>query len=248
MPKTCLLAHSEFSLLAGVPPIPALVSHAKRLGYQSLALTDTNRMSGLILFYEECIQQGIKPILGVDLQETSDPAYHVTLLARNDEGYGDLCELITRQQMQGAGFSFKEHFQKPWPNLFLLSTSLKALKLLCKCPNRDRLYGSLIRHSPEGRMNSREVEAFCNQEGISLVAVGDSWFLEKKEHEIHRILRAIDLNSTLSRLRPGETQPEGAWLRSPAEMESLFNDRIDALGLADSLGGNAIPNLQWENG
>src|SRR5207244_117191 len=133
--------------------------------------------------------------LGVELREVKDTELQVTLLARNAEGYGDLCELISRRQMQGAAFSLSNAFKEPWPNLFLFSSSLKTLRLLSQSPNRERLQGSLIRHSPEARARSREVEAFCDREGLPIVAVGDSWFLEKKDHEIHRILRAIDLNS-----------------------------------------------------
>ena len=235
MPQALLHAHSEFSLLAGVPSIPALVSRAQELGYRSVALTDVNHMSGLILFHEECERQSIKPILGVELREAKDTELRLTLLARNDEGYGDLCEIITRRQMQETAFSIVHEFEKPWPNLFLFSDSLKMLRLLSQGINRERLYGALIRHSSETRTKSREIETFCDLHGIPTMASGDCWFLEKRDHEVHRILRAIDLNSTLSRLRPDETEPDGAWMHSPAEMESLFDDRPKTLALTDTL-------------
>src|SRR6185295_13234975 len=110
---THLHVHSEFSLLSGVPRIGELVARAKSLGMNALALTDRNRMSGLILFYDACRAAGIKPILGIELDEPSrsaaalnQGAETVVLLARNAEGYGDLCELATRRMKDADTFAF----------------------------------------------------------------------------------------------------------------------------------------------
>src|SRR6185436_20603590 len=112
-----LHVHSEFSLLSGVPRIRELVARAKAQGMSALALTDRNRMSALLLFYEECHRHGIKPILGVELDEPSrqvnPTAETVVLLARNADGYGDLCELITRRQKDANTFDFATAFARP---------------------------------------------------------------------------------------------------------------------------------------
>ena len=78
-----LHCHSVFSFHAGVCTVKELVHRAKTLGMQSVALTDTNRMSGLILFYLECVQQGIKPILGVERTNPREAGEHIVLLAKN---------------------------------------------------------------------------------------------------------------------------------------------------------------------
>ncbi len=226
---THLHVHSEYSLLSGVPRIEELVAKAKSLGMPALALTDTNRMSGLILFYQACRAANIRPILGVELSEASHPKETVVLLAKDAEGYGDLCELTTRRQKDPASFSFVRAFAQDWPQLIFLTASLRCLRILAAGPNRPRLYGELLRHFPEARALSRELEDLCDTEGIPMVASGDCLFLEPSDHEVHRILRAIDLNSTLSRLRPGETDPPGAWFRSPDQMAGLFHDHPEAL-------------------
>ena len=224
-----LHVHSEYSLLSGVPAIKDLVARAKALGFTSLALTDTNRMSGLILFHNECRAHGIKPILGVELNEASRPGETVVVLARTTQGYGDVCELITRRQKDAAGFTFREAFATAWPDLTILTAFPRHLKTLHEGPNRTRLYGELLRHSPEARERGKAIEALCEAWKLPVAAAGDCRFLLPADHEVHRILRAIDLNSTLSRLKPGETAPEGAWLRSEAQMAELFHDRPDAL-------------------
>jgi len=45
----------------------ALLSQAKELGYDSLAITDHGVMYGVIEFYETCLREGIKPILGCEV-------------------------------------------------------------------------------------------------------------------------------------------------------------------------------------
>ena len=64
-----LHAHSVFSFHAGVSSVRDLVGRAKDLGMPAVGLTDIDRMSGLILHYEECRRQGIRPILGAELTE-----------------------------------------------------------------------------------------------------------------------------------------------------------------------------------
>ena len=228
-PFAHLHVHSEYSLLSGVPAIKDLVARAKALGMKSLALTDSNRMSGLILFHNECRAHDIRPILGVELNEASRPGETVVLLARNAKGYGDLCEIITRRQKDAAGFAFAHTFAQEWPDLYLLTAFPRHLKTLHEGPNRLRLYGELQRHSAETRERGKAVEALCEAWKLPVAASGDCRFLVKADHEVHRILRAIDLNSTLSRLKPGETAPEGAWMRSEDQMAELFHDRPDAL-------------------
>jgi DNA polymerase-3 subunit alpha len=81
MPFVSLHTHSVFSFHAGVCVIPELVARAKALGMKSIALTDTDRMSGLILFYLECQRQGVKPLLGVELTRPGAPHENIVLLA-----------------------------------------------------------------------------------------------------------------------------------------------------------------------
>ena len=234
-PFAHLHVQSEFSFLSGVPAIRDLVAKAKALQMLALALTDTNRMSGLILFYKACKAVGIRPILGVALSEAARPEETLVLLARSDKGYGDLCELTTRRQRDGMAFTFARAFSEEWPELFFLTAAPRCLKTVAAGPNRPRLYGELWRHFPESRALSRELEELCAMEKVPMVATGDCRFLERSDYELHRILRAIDLNSTLSRLKSGETAPPGAWFRSEAQMAELFHDRPEALANAAAI-------------
>ena len=98
-------SYSHFSLLSAVPKIPALIQDAKNKGYKAIALTDEDTTSGLVEFYDACLKQEIKPILGVTLRiattlEQSGFQRHagfskIALLAKNEPGYKNILELVT---------------------------------------------------------------------------------------------------------------------------------------------------------
>ncbi len=94
-----LHTHSEYSLLDGANRISDLVAHVKRLGMDSLAVTDHGNMHAAWSFYEEAKAQQIRPILGFEAylaygprQAREKPAWapaaysHLVLLARNRAG------------------------------------------------------------------------------------------------------------------------------------------------------------------
>ena len=61
-----LHVHTEFSLLDGVARIGKLVDITKERGWKAVAITDHGNMYGTLMFYEECIKNNIKPILGCE--------------------------------------------------------------------------------------------------------------------------------------------------------------------------------------
>ncbi|MCL6494293.1 MAG: PHP domain-containing protein, partial [Ignavibacterium sp.] len=83
--------HSNYSLLNGACSIEELISKAFNLKFSSLCLTDTNGMYGLIKFYKECTNAGIKALLGAQLDESIDQNKYVILIAKNNAGFSDLC-------------------------------------------------------------------------------------------------------------------------------------------------------------
>lgn len=80
-----LHCYSAYSLGEGTAKPQALVSRARQLNMQALALTDRGNFYGLVPFYLHAQKAGIKPVVGmvVDLDDGSS----LTLLARNMDGY-----------------------------------------------------------------------------------------------------------------------------------------------------------------
>ncbi len=90
-----LKLHTEYSLLEGVGKIDEYLERAKKLGMKELAITDT-AMFGVVEFYKKAYKKGIKPIIGLELFMDglfSEGEFSITLLAKNQAGYKNLCKL-----------------------------------------------------------------------------------------------------------------------------------------------------------
>ena len=111
-PFTHLHVHSHYSLLEALPKIPELVKKAKKSGMKALALTDSGNLYGAIEFYKECLEQEIKPIIGVDFyvaartrhdkeHRVDNERTRLVLLAENIAGYHNLLKLVTHSYLEG---------------------------------------------------------------------------------------------------------------------------------------------------
>ena len=106
-----LHTHDGHSIRDGYSTIEELVSRAKELHYEALALTNHGTVSGLIPFYNECHKQGIKPILGCEMYYVHDvnlnesPMYHMLFLAKDLVGYKNLMKLDT--------IAYRQFYKKP---------------------------------------------------------------------------------------------------------------------------------------
>ena len=80
-----LHVHSEYSLADSLFKVKDLVNRAAAGGMPAVALTDRNNLFALVKFFEACMGQGVKPIMGAEVlvQETpQEGAERVLLLAR----------------------------------------------------------------------------------------------------------------------------------------------------------------------
>ncbi|GAY73063.1 DNA polymerase III subunit alpha [Lentilactobacillus kosonis] len=90
---------TAFSLLRSPIRLTDLIERAKELGYSSLGISDLNVMYAVPSFYNLCLQNGLKPIIGLTLDLPgmilSDQTYPLSLVAVNNEGYQNLLAIST---------------------------------------------------------------------------------------------------------------------------------------------------------
>ena len=109
-----LHTHSHYSLLDGLSKLEDLVKLAKDFKMPAMAITDHGNMYGAIEFYKLAKNAGIKPIIGVEAYMTAGSRldktieaggtkryYHLTLLAKNLQGYKNLIKLVTIANLEG---------------------------------------------------------------------------------------------------------------------------------------------------
>ena len=96
-----LHCHTTWSLLDGAIPAEALAHAAASLGMEAVAMTDHDALTGAVRFTKACRDAGIKPIYGAELTVSQEHGKeHVTVIAKNATGYGNLCRLITNAHLK----------------------------------------------------------------------------------------------------------------------------------------------------
>ncbi len=84
---------SNFSFQRGASSARELFERAKKLGYAALAITDECSLAGIVRALEASDETGVALIVGTEVQLVDGPK--LVLLARNQDGYTDICKLIT---------------------------------------------------------------------------------------------------------------------------------------------------------
>jgi len=106
-------------MLDGLSRPADLAKRAKELGMTAIALTDHGNLYGAIEFYQACLKEEIKPILGVEVYVCDDmhdksgdvhKRYHLILLAQNMTGWKNLLQLVTKSNLEG--FHYKPRIDK----------------------------------------------------------------------------------------------------------------------------------------
>ncbi len=222
---TILGLHSHFSLMRGTASPRALCRRARQLGYRCVALTDVNNLYGLWLFLAACAEEGLTPILGAEVRGSDGRFF---CLVKDRDGYRHLCRLLTARHLD-PNFDPAEALEHLHPGLSVLATDAPLLRR-CRELGADAaaaLVGRPDQHNSELRRLARDL-------GLPAAAVQDCLLLTEADADSHRLLRAIDTNTTLCRLPEAEVGPL-APLTAPKEWAERFQLWPETLRAAEQL-------------
>lgn len=205
-----LHVHSFYSMLQGTASVEALIEKAKNFGLKSLALTDTNGMYGLIKFAKVAIENGIKPIPGVYIDEPDDPETYSLFLAKNFSGYSDICKIITSRKLKDD-FSLYNLLQTYFPDLFIITPSIKLLE---EIPNHKNIFAELI-STPGAKRYTRTLYEFARANNIRLVATNPIYFLGREDFILHKVVSSVRNRTTMGRLKAEEIQDDEFYFKDP---------------------------------
>ncbi len=225
---THLHLHSHFSFLSSTIDIPGLIKATIHKGMDSVALTDTNGMYGVIQFYKLAKENGIKPIIGAEIDDPAHRNIKAVLLAKNRAGYSEICRLVTERQLKEE-FHLTESLKRA-KEVVILSESPHLLRSLASELEQGSLYCELTHHGDrESRLKCRGLLELSRELGLPAAATGDVHFFHPEEYHVYRILRAIEGNTTISNLNSDALAHRHSYLKSPREMEALFREFPEAV-------------------
>ena len=261
MPQTPFVhlhVHSEYSLLDGAIRMDQLVKKAAEFEMPAIALTDHGNLFGTVEFYQAAEKAKVKPIIGCEIyvapgsmheKKTTnggkDAAFHMTLLASDDEGYRNLVKLSTAAHLDGF-------YYKPRVDRELLAKHARGLIALSGCLKgevnmalsegqaakaretaavyrdlfgKENFFIELADHGIEQqRRNRGGLIEIAHDLDLGLVATNDVHFLERSHHEAHDVMICIGTGAMIHDEKRMHYVPE-LYMKSGDEMAALFADQ-----------------------
>ena len=256
-----LHVHTQYSLLDGAIRIDDLLRRAAEFDMQAATVTDHGTMFGAVEFFEKAKAAGIKPIIGCEIYVAPKSRFdktpldnkelsHLILLAKNAEGYRNLCKLATAAQLEG--FYYKPRIDKQ-----ILKECSQGLIGLSACLHGEiprRIQQGLIERADEVAKGYREIfgenhfflevqnngikeQERVNQTlldisqrlSIPLVASNDCHYLDKAHVRAHDVLLCIQTGKTIHDNQRLKFRTDQLYFKSKAEMYAAFKDYPGAL-------------------
>ena len=269
-----LHVHSEYSILDGACRVPALAARAAELEMPAVALTDHGSLAGAVELYREASKHGVRPLIGCEVYVADDrraqrKGYaHLTLLAENNTGYGNLIKLASAGYLEG-------YYYKPRVDWELLGGHADGLIALSGClsgrvckaleENRagdaradlDRLAQIFGRDSTYVEIQNAgiDVQARINpalaklseEAGLPLVATGDVHYLRHEDAKAHEALLCIQSGDSLKNPSHWKFDTDQFFFKSPDEMAGDFAGYEAALARTLEIAGRCNVELSLGN-
>ena len=253
-----LHVHSAYSFGESIVRVPDLARVTAEMDMKALALTDSANLHAAVKFTRACKEAGIKPIIGMEVfvhpesrfersKGDVDPTYHLTLLARNEEGYRNLVRISNIGYAEGLDLRpqiDKEVLRDNPGGLIALSgchysevseaamnDEADTLKKLAdeyrEIFGPENFYLEIQDHGRKAeRIAVKNILSFAKAASIPVAATNDCRFLRKSDYAAYRVYR---------RIRDGEgNKPchrinREFYLKSPEQMVSIFRESPSAL-------------------
>ena len=243
-----LHSHSCFSLLDGAATPEALLDRAAELGMGALGLTDHHGLYAAIRFNVAAQERGLHPVIGAEL--TLEDERHLVLLVETQQGYRNLCWLLSRAQLEhekGAARLAWAHLPHHAQGLIALTgcrQGVLAAPLLAG--NRDEarrqlsklrtlfgaehLYIELQHHlRPDDDALVADLASLAREAGLPLVATNNVHYARRKDYRLQQVLTAINHNAALRDCRNQLYPNSELFLKTGAELAALLNAYPEAL-------------------
>ena len=267
-----LHVHSHYTLLESTTTVKGLVGQAKALGMDAVALTDRGNLFGAFELYSECKDKGLKGIVGcqvnvapLGMREKTRDTHQLVLLAESEVGYANLTKLVSKGWLEGFYFEprvdlecLAQHREglicltgagrDAFINRHLLvgaeDEARRQLGLLSDI-FADRVWLEVTDHGTEGPVSALAANrALSAASGVPLVATNWAHYLTRDIAATHDVQLAIQKVTTVSDTRRKRMPASEFYLKTAAEMASLFAEMPEAIratrAIAERCAGSVI--------
>lgn len=236
-----LHCHNEYSLLDGLSPAEDWVKRAKELGMSHLGLTNHANVDGNIRFQQACDSEGIIPVHGCEVymvpdimvKEKGEKRYHITLLVKNNTGWKNLLQMLTKANLNGF-------YYRPRIDPSILLDHLEGLVVMTACastflrmPEIETLMPKILDKTevvgeimPLDIDDSRTANQLAVQAsidyGFNLVATNDCHYINKGDDELQEVLLAMQRKVKWSNPDRWKFDFDELYIKTEEEMADAF--------------------------
>jgi error-prone DNA polymerase len=268
-----LHAHSAFSFLDGASSPDELAAAAAELGYEALALTDHNGLSGSMEFAQAAAGLGLRALHGAEVD--LDDGRHLTLLVQDGRGWTNLCRLLTRAYAHTRGPAITDErgrratrrIDVP-PHVTVEAVEEHAAGLVCLsgCADhgvrdeptlrrllaafgRENLYMELQRpFRRDDRARNRFLTELAEGLGVPCVATGNVHAHARSRAALQDAFVALAHHLTLDASEPVRRGNTSHVLASPAAMAARFPEHPAAVAETAELAARLTFDLRSDLG
>ena len=198
-----LFCVSNHTYLRGASHPDELVARAAALGYTALAITDECSLGGVVRAHRAAREHGLPLIVGTELRLHDGP--RLVLLAADRNGYGDLCELISRGRRaagKGCYRLYRQDIERLGAAVLAVllpdeEPALEPVRWLAGCfPGRAWVGCALLR-GPDDGARLTTVQALAAAARLPALAVGEVHMHARGRRALQDTLTAIRLGTPL---------------------------------------------------
>ena len=239
--------HNEYSVLDGVGTSKQYAALAKELGQTHLSLVNHGNIDGAIEHQKQCLEAGIKPIIGAEMYLVPDISvktkgerrYHITLLVENQAGWRNLLQLLTIANIDG-------YYHRPRIDHKTLMEHIEGLVILSACSmsyllldvenwmvldyinalGKERIFLEVMPHKiPEQVKINKLALSLSKQLGIQLVVTNDCHYPTAEATKHQEVLLAIQSKKKWDDTDRWKFNCDGLFLRSEEQMLEAFQEQ-----------------------
>jgi error-prone DNA polymerase len=243
-----LHARSAFSFLDATPLPEDIAAEAARLEQPAIALVDHDGVYGAPRFYRACTRLGLTPLVGAEV--TLKTGGRLPLLVEDQEGYRNLCRLLTRMKMRapkGEGAATLDDLAEHAAGLVCLTGGARGPVATClagagSSPARDlierlvsiygrfNVYVELQRHLDRGEEARNEwLRTQTGSLRLPLLATNEPCAINRRDRQLLDVLTCVQHHTTLDQAGRLLATNGERFLKSGRMMERLFRDCPEAL-------------------
>jgi DNA-directed DNA polymerase III PolC len=193
--------------------------HLRAAGLEAGALRDRGNLYGALEFYEGCVAEGIKPLVGVDLV-CPVTGRELGLVALTRDGYANLCRIISKVNLDGETPLIGTVRGNSQDIAVLAADADSALELVDSI-GRDRVWLELVGNRDPASV-VREKLVAATRHSLRTVASWEVRCLDPTEHRISQVLRAIGDGKTVEQVAPDAR--DASLKQSPGLAEVFRNE------------------------